>query len=116
MFVNFFSGVLPTLLESEINDFYIALEGMLLGNSKAFTSNAWAFMVGGSFVALQSILSIAGIAILVYALVKRKIKLQNKPECAIPKGAVGSVVFGNVGTILFLVLSAINVLLYYIPI
>lgn len=115
MFVNLFNGVLPTVLEDEINDFYVALEGMLVGDSRAFTSNASAFLLGGSFVAIQSILSLAGIAILVYALIKRKIKIQNKPECAIPKGAVGRVVFGNVGTILFFVLCTVNVLLYYLP-
>ena len=115
MLINLINGVLPTILESDINGFYTALEGVLVGDSEAFTSNIFAFMLGGSFVAIQSMLSIAGAIILVYCIVKHKISMKNKPECAIPKGATGRVLFANVGAILFLVFTAFNVLLNYIP-
>ena len=114
MLINFFNGALPEILGAQIEDFFVAFEAYIMGDAATFTENLGAFMVGGSFIILQSVLSLIGAVVFIYALVKKHIHVNNAPECAIPKGRMASVIFSG-GMIAFLVWIAFEVLLEYVP-
>lgn len=112
--VNFFNGVLPTLLEGQLEDFYVGLEAYLVGDADAFAENIEAFMIGGSYAIVQLMLSLIGMIILIYSSVKRLVNIKSAPECAIPAGGIAYVTFANVGMVLFLVMSVGMIVFEYV--
>lgn len=116
MFMNFFNGALITLLEDHIENYYTALDAYIAGDAETFTANIDSFMIGGSFAAILGMLSLIGGIILAYSAIKRTIKIQNDPQIAIPRGQTAAVVFANVGFALFLIFTAVEVFIEYIPI
>lgn len=114
-FVNLFNGLIPTLLDGFTDGFEAALEALISGNAEVFAENIHAFMIFGSYIILQSLLSLAGTVIFIVALVKRKIHLKNAPECPLPHGRLPAVIFKSVGAIILLAVSTLIIFINYIP-
>ena len=113
--MNFFNGVLPTLLEDHLVNYENAMIAFLEGDGDAFVENFQSFMIGGSYAIIVSVLSIAGAAILIYTATKRLIYVKDAPEASIPVGKLGVVLFTSIGTILFLIFSAYSIVSQYLP-
>ena len=118
MIMNFIGGVIPTLLEDSVNK-VLELEEILMGSSMTefniadYSEYMPHLLVYSIYTMFINALLIGGAVMLVLAIVKRKrwIKVTNHCTVKIPRGRVGNVVFANVGTILFLVSSALIMLM-----
>lgn len=116
IFVNFTNGALPTMLEGHFENYEAAMLAFVNGDGDAFVENFDSFMIAGSYAIIISMLSVAGAIILVYAVTKRLIRINNAPEAAIPLGKLPLVIFLNVGMLLFLLYSAFSIISQYLPI
>ncbi len=112
--MNFISGVIPTLLDSQLDGFEKALDAYLVGDGDVFIENISSFMIYGSYSMLQTVLMIAGGIILFRMLLKKKIIFKNDPEIEIPKRRLPAVIFKNVGVISLIAVSLFLFLLNYI--
>ena len=61
-----------------------------------------------TYNAFSLVLFIAGIVLTVIGVIKKWYKIENDPEITLPEKSTGSVVFLNVGTIIFLIFSVIT--------
>ena len=100
--MNFLGGVLPMFVE-QITARY-SLLGKLIEEGKEvnrieMSLEKTAIIIYGVF---SLVLFILGLVLAVIYIVKKRYKLENSPEIAIPKKSVCKVVYSNVGTILFL--------------
>ena len=113
--LNFVGGFLPMLLDDAMtvyNDFALEYADVLAsgGDVEAFmagisSSDMASIMFVSMYSMLQYALIIGGVVILVLAIRKKWIHIDNSCAVKIPKGRVSTVVFKNVGSILFLVFS-----------
>ncbi len=114
MIMNFIGGIIPTILEYSINlEKVLEFEELLINDPTADISMYLDYLpdmlIYSIYNMIMNMLFIGGAVLLVLAIVKRKrwIKVKNHCTVKIPRGRVGKVVFANVGTILFLVSSAL---------
>ena len=104
---NFFGGVLPMMIEKAMTRSEVlknlANAGEDVNKFELFFNEAAVY----SYTAFSLVIFSLGMALTVVALAKKWHKIENDPEIPLPKGSIGKVVFSNVGTIIFLVFSAI---------
>ncbi len=100
--INFFGSIvaLPVVDMQET-----LLAGGIPETAEAIKEYMLALMGVGSYAMIQYAMVIAGIAILVYAIRNRLIYVNRNAPIRIPEHRTAGAVLGNVGTILFLVLS-----------
>ena len=116
--MNFIGGILPTILEDSINK-TLELEELIYGmsieevNIFDYAEYLPHLFVTYIYSAFTSALLIGGMVLLVILTIKKKrwAKISEHGTVRIARGRVRGVVFGNVGTILFLVSSAFIMLL-----
>ena len=116
--MNFIGGILPTILEESINK-TLELEELIYGmaiedvNIYDYAEYLPHLFVTYIYSAFTSALLIGGMVLLVILTIKKKrwAKISEHGTVRIARGRVRSVVFGNVGSILFLVSSGIIMLL-----
>ena len=119
--LNFLGGFLPMLLDDAMvayNEFAFEYSELLAsgGDIDAFiegisSSQMASLLFVSLYVMLQYALIIGGVVILVLAIRKGWIHVDNSCTVKIPKGRTGTVVFKNVGSILFLVFTALTMIL-----
>ncbi len=112
--INLIGGVIPTLLDSQLEGFEIALEAYFIGDGEAFIENIGAFMIYGSYSMLTTVLMIVGGILFFRLLLKKQIKLENNPEVQIPKRRLASVIFQNAGVPLLIAVSMLLIVINYI--
>ena len=104
MLINFLGSVaVMPLMEYE----EILLTGSVPETGAALREFIIAIMAMTSYAVIQYTMVISGIVVFINAIKYRRISIKPNQEITIPRGKTPSAVLGNVGTILFLVLSAI---------
>ncbi len=105
MIINFLGSVvvIPLIKYEEI-----LASTTLPESGAALREFAIAAVMLGSYTIIQYAMVIAGIVIFVNAIKQRKINLNRNCEIRIPEGRVANSVLGNVGSILFIVISLLS--------
>jgi membrane protease YdiL (CAAX protease family) len=104
MIINFIGSVavLPLLKYEEI-----LLSGAIPETGAMLREYFFAIMVTASYSVIQYAFAISGVVVFVNAIRYRLIKVNRNPQIKIPNERVAGAVLGNVGTILFIVLSLV---------
>ena len=119
MVMNFIGGMIPALLGDSIAK-YTELSEMVLKDPMAYDSIPAeylpAFLAVSLYTSVLSALIVGGVVLLVLGIKKRWFTVDEKLTIRIPRRRVAGVIFKNVGTILFLVMSGIFIMLdLYMP-
>ena len=113
MVMNFIGGIMTTLVNSCM-DRYMEIEELVSSDFMAFASLSPKDMLIYYFVSIYQIfaymLFVGGIVLLVIGARKRWFVVEEKLTISIPRRRVAGVIFKNVGTILFLVVSGITII------
>ena len=113
MVMNFLGGVISMLVNSCM-DRYMEIEELVSSDFMAFASLSAKDMLIYYFVSIYQIfaymLFVGGIVLLVIGARKRWFVVEEKLTISIPRRRVAGVIFKNVGTILFLVVSGITII------
>lgn len=114
MVMNFIGGIVPLFVTGSLERVLEWIENMV-EDPDAYasipTEMLGDYMVVMAYSGLMSALVIGGIVLLVLGIRKKWFTLDERLSVRIPRGRVAGVVFGNVGSILFLVISGILITL-----
>ena len=111
MLFNFLGSFIPILLTDSLNYILEAMEIIQAGGDLDFAKYFNHITLYASYAIVQYVMAIAGIVILVIAIRKRRISVENNREACIPQGRTLACTVGNVGSILFIILSLFTFLL-----
>ena len=119
MVMNFIGGMIPALMGDSIAK-YTELSEMVLKDPTAYASIPKeylpAFLAVSLYTSVLSALIVGGVVLLVLGIRKRWFTVDEKLTIRIPRRRVAGVIFKSVGTILFLVMSGIFIMLdLYMP-
>ena len=119
MVMNFIGGMIPALLGDSITK-YTEFTEMVLKDPMAYASIPEeylpAFLAVSLYTSILSALTVGGVVLLVIGIRKRWFTVDEKLTIRIPRRRVAGVIFKNVGTILFLVMSGLFIILdLYMP-
>lgn len=107
MVINFFGSVvaLPMIrIYERMAENALLLEAGEKIDMLQFMSDA---MIVGSYSVIEYAMMISGIILLIYAFMKKKVKVENNAELYLPNGEITKNALINVGTILFVITSMI---------
>ena len=107
MVINFFGSVvaLPMIrIYERMAENALLLEAGEKIDMLQFMSDA---MIVGSYSVIEYAMMISGIILLIYAFMKKKVKVENNAELYLPNGEIAKNALINVGTILFVITSMI---------
>ncbi len=111
MLFNFLGSFIPILLTDSLNYILEAMEIIEAGGQLDFAKYFTHITLYASYAIIQYAMAIAGIIILVRAIMKKTIVINDHREACIPQGRTFSCAVGNVGSILFIILSLFTFLL-----
>ena len=107
MVINFFGSVvaLPMIrIYERMAENALLLEAGEKIDMLQFMNDA---MIVGSYSVIEYAMMISGIILLIYAFMKKKVKVENNAELYLPNGEIAKNALINVGTILFVITSMI---------
>ena len=107
--INFLGGVLPMIVEKCALRYEELISLFTAGEKVNIFEMAFHSAINTTYVALTLVLFVAGLALTVMAIIKKWYKIDNNPEVELPEKSTGKVVFLNVGSIIFLIFSAIRI-------
>lgn len=108
---NFFGSFIPILLTDSAGYITEMMEIIQAGGTVDFGKYFTHILLYASYVIIQYAMIIAGIVILVSAIKNRRITVENNREACIPQGKAFSCAVGNVGSILFIVMTLFTFML-----
>lgn len=114
MAMNFLGGILPLFVTGSLENVFTWLENV--GEDPEAYANIPTellgdYMIVAAYAGLMSALVVGGIVLLVLGIRKRWFTVDERLSVRIPKGRTAGVVFGNAGSIIFLVISGILITL-----
>lgn len=109
--MNFFGGLLPMIVEKCALRYEELISLFTAGEKVNIFEMAFHRAISTTYVALTLVLFVAGLVLTVMAIIKKWYKIDNNPEVELPEKSTGKVVFLNVGSIIFLIFSAITMAL-----
>ena len=113
--INFFGSVLPMLIMEPAERLLELSEQVTSGAEVDYAEYLRLTMIVGSYSMVQYGLAIAGIVLLISKLRNRQLFVSDRCEVLIPKERRASVIVGNVGAILFLVIIGLTFITSLMP-
>ncbi len=108
--LNFLGGFVSVLIEPNVNRYYEFADRFLAGEAVDPLEYSADITITTIYILLQYALLIAGVVLLIFALRRGRMRLYDKDSTRLPKGRVAKICFGNVGVIVFLVVSFLSIL------
>ena len=115
MLINFFGTVPALLLDGPLNRVLEAMEKIMSDYTFDITPYYLDLFVVGAYSFFSYALIIGGVIMFIVYLKNRMFTLSEKCEFKLPRERAFSTVVANAGTVLFLILMALNIILNLIP-
>lgn len=109
MFINFWGSIIPLLINKPMERYYELAEQYAIGEAIDMTEFSRLTLIVGGYAAVQLAMVIAGAVIFFKR--RKRVFISDRCEVTIPKQRRVAVILGNVGAILFLVISGITMIL-----